>query len=190
MRTARWLFAWLILCLIWVFPQNKPRNPEVLLNPEGWKLPDLNELVRDKFGKIALPGIASKISAEAWKLPDGSVYLMPFHPFRQTVPLEDREGLCEQVLGLVIYRSSANKILCYEYTRYLIKRESKIVLGETASYICDLDGDGILETQFDATSEGKDQRLLVSILRIRLGVSDESDLVRKIINSALLEIGK
>ncbi len=183
MRTARWLFAWLLLCLVWVFPQNKPRNPEVILNPEGWKLPDLNELVRDDFGKIALPGTAIKIRAETWKLPDGSPYLI-------TLPSEDLEDLYEQVLSLVIYRSPDDKILCYEYVGYLIKRKSKDILGETASYICDLDGDGILETQFGATSEGKSKRLLVSILRIKLGVSNESDLVRKIISSALLEIGK
>jgi len=190
MRTTRWLVAGLMLCLIGVFPQNKPRIPKVLLNPKGWSLPDLNELVRDKSVKIALPGIRSRIGAETWRLPDRSLYLIPYRPFWGKALSEEWGDLCEKVLSLVIYWSPANKILCYEYARYLIRQESKGILGVTASYICDLDGDDILEAQFDATSEGKVKRLLASILRIKLGVSEESDLVRKIVSSALLQIGK
>jgi hypothetical protein len=157
------------------------------MNPKGWNLPDKTNLILEKIERITIPGLHSEISAEWWKLPKESPYLITANSPLENDHQDANALLSEQVMNLIIYKSPDDKILCYEYTRRLLRKRTRQILGITASYVCDLDDDGICETQLPALSEGTNGKLLLSILRIKLELSDEAELVKRIIRSAIRE---
>jgi hypothetical protein len=146
---------------------------------EGLNIPDTKRLVHVRNGTLNLPGIKEEIKTERWELPKDSPYrITAFYPWHSG-------PVSEEVGWLVIYRAPDEKILCYEYGRFLRDKESGDALGGTLSFIADLDNNSIYESQFEGAGEIRDKLLLASIIRLKLGISEETDLVLRIIEAAL-----
>lgn len=164
--------------VVLTFPlQTDPLNTDKLLNPSGWNLPDVTKMVLEKVETISLPGIPDNLVAEYWRYRRDS-------PYRITNLWRK-----EQVLGLTIYKGPSDKILCFRYARVLEGRAKGSTLGILITLNSDLDGDGSYEFEICGGSEGANEKLLNSILRIKLGLSEETELVRRIIGSMLREMG-
>jgi len=180
----------LAFCLSVVPSQRKPEYGEIVLNPKGWKLPDLTKLVLEKVERMTLPGIPDEIRAEWWKLPEGSPYRIENFPNARSEHFDPDSPLIEELGRLIIFKTPKDEVLCHQYIRVLTGKYTGLSLGATFTFICDLDNDGTYEFQMGGGSEKNDRILLVSILRIKLGLSEETELVRRIIGSALHEMGK
>ena len=179
MRIAKLLSFSLALCLIELHPICQAQSPGMGLYPEGRNIPDTKKLVHVRNGTLNVPGIKDEIKAERWELPKGSPYrITAFYPWHHG-------PVSEEVGWLVIYRAPDDKILCYEYGRFLRDKKSGDEIGGTLSFIADLDNNGRYESQFDDAGEIGDKLLLASIIRLKLGISEETDLVRRIIEAAL-----
>ena len=171
----------LFLCslLMALLPRGEAQNPGMALNREGWNMPDTKKLIHVKDETVDLPGIKEEIATERWNLPKGSPYrITAFYPW-QSGPVSEEVG------WLVIYRAPDDKILCYEYGRFLRVKKTGEELGGTLSFFTDLDDDGRYESQFDDGGEIKNRLLLASIIRVKLGTSEETDLVLRVIEAAL-----
>lgn len=166
-------------CLMAFLCQIELSGQGMLLNPRGWSLPDKDQLVLDRINKVKYPGIEGEIIEELWKLPKGSRYRIKSRPHWRTNPLS------EEVLWFTIIKGPDNKVLCYKYARLFSDPKSGASLGGTSTYICDLDNDGQCESQIDGGSDEKNSELLTSILKVKLGLSKEAELVRRIIRAAL-----
>lgn len=178
MPKANVLSCSLVLCLIGLLPVRRDQIPDVGLYREGLNIPDIRKLVHVRNGTLGIPGIEVEIKTERWELPKGSPYrITAFYPW-QSGPVSEEVG------WLVIYRAPNDKILCYEYGRFLRDKESGREIGGTLSFIADLDNNGIYESQFDSDGEKNDELLIASIVRLKLGISEETNLVIGIIKAA------
>jgi len=182
--------ASLALGLIALLPQTNPANREMVLNINGWNLPDTTKLVLEKVETITLPGIPLELIAESWKPGKDASYRIINPPPWRPKPSALNVLFSEEVRNLVIFRESKDKTLCIRYTRVLESQGTGLPVGVISTFISDLDDDGKYEFQMGGGYEAADKKLLISILRIKLGLSEEADLVRRIIGSALREMGK
>ena len=189
MRLRHSVCASLALGLFALLPRTAPENGEIVLNRNGWKLPDTTKLVLEKVERMTLPGIPVEIHAEWWKLPEGSPYRIENFPNARSKHFDPGSPLIEELGRLIIFKTPKDEVLCHQYIRSLTGKYTGLSLGATFTFICDFDNDGTYEFQMGGGSEENDRILLVSIIRIKLGLSEETDLVRRIIGSALREMG-
>ena len=91
----------------------------------------------------------------------------------------------ERVGRLTIYKTTSERILCFRYARILEDRAEGLPIGGLTTLISDLDEDGKYEFQMGNGYDAADRKLLISLLRIKLGLSAEADLLQRIVGSAL-----
>lgn len=179
MRKAKVVSSLLVLYLIVLLPNCGAQSPGMGFNQEGWNMPDTKKLVHIRNETLKLSGIETEVKAERWELAKGSTYrIKAIYPWHSG-------PVSEEVGWLVIYRAPDNKVLCWEYGRFLRDEESGQEIGGTLSFFADLDNDGGYESQFEGAGEIMDKPLLASIIRIKLGISQETDLVTRLVKAAL-----
>ncbi len=168
-------------------------HQETILNPQGWNLPDKSRLELSKDEKVALPGVSAEISVEEWTAKLGSHYSIMNLPKWRREWLDSNAPRREEVLGVKTYKAPDGRALCYEYWCLIDYAHKRSVKGPephtgdaVVSLICDLDDDGLCESQFVITLDSeKDKKLLASILMVKLGLSAETELVRRSVASAV-----
>lgn len=188
MRLRIYIFASLMLVLLALFSQTDSPNREMVLNPNGWNVPEVTKMVLEKVEAITLPGIPNELVAEYWMHGADPSYritnLLPWRP----KPSAPNILYNEKVARLTIYKTSSGRILCFEYARILEDRSKKLPIGGLTTLISDLDENGKYEFQMSNGNEAGDRKLLISLIRIKLGLSEETDLVRRIVRSATREM--
>jgi len=190
MKLRQSVCAAFALGLLALYPQTESVNRAKVLNPNGWNLPDVKKLVLEKVETITLPEIPIELIVESWRPGPDSTYritnLSPWKPKPTSLNIHFRE----KVRSLTIFRVSADEALCFQYGRVLEAESTGLPVGGISTFISDLDNDGKYEFQMGNGYEAADRKLLISILRIKLGLSEEADLVRRIVSSALREMSK
>ena len=88
---------------------------------------------------------------------------------------------------LRVYKAADGMHLCRHYARQITDKAVFSYSG-VITLICDLDDDGVNEFQMEAGAEP--DKMLASIIRIKLGLSDEAELIKRTIRSALQAMKK
>jgi len=188
MKLGQSFCAAFALGLLSLFSQTTSVNQERALNPNGWNVPDVKKLEFVKAETITLPEIPVELIVESWTAgPESSYKITNLSPWKPK-PTSQNIHYIERVRSLTVFRVSKNKTLCFKYTRILEVENTGLSIGGISTYISDLNDDGTYEFQMGNGAEVADRKLLVSILRIKLGLSEEADLVRRIVSSAMREM--
>lgn len=170
-----------------------PFPHERILDPQGWNLPDVKMLTLEKVENRTYPGIPCDIKIEFYGYMDrykaGAGYYILNPPADSNKTIEPSLLMKEKVEGLDIYRSSNGIILCYRYSciteglteesqlkvsRSLIRFIPTTTYGGKIAFIADLNNDGVNESCYRLSGhEVKDEKLLISILKAKLGLINE-----------------
>lgn len=161
-----------------------PAFRERIVNPAGWNFPDPSKLAILRTEDVVIPGIPIKIIRE-WRRPNpgSKPYFIYNEPHFYQGAVKRRKKIKERVDSLATYRSLENRLFCYSYLR--LNEHSG---AAEYSFICDLDDDGCFESQFYPDSDEAEERLLSFIIKIKLGLSEDAMLVRRIITSVVLDL--
>jgi len=151
---------------------------ERIFNSKGWNLPDAIKMPLEGVERIKLPGIPIDIIIETRYLGQGSEYYIKNPPWRVGKGIDSHTLINEQVMRLKTYRSPDGQVLCYWYNYGLGGPPSAAAVAAVASYICDLDGDGRNETRISPLGEPVEKESLLSIIRVKLGLSDEAGFIK------------
>ncbi len=172
-------------------------SQENVLNPRGWNLPDTSRLTLKAREEMAFPGVPVKITCELWIARPGSHYQITNLPRcfsrGRTPDLDPTRMYFERPQQLLICKAKDGRPLCYDYeclVSYLQTAPEPSPWFGVRSLICDLDGDGIFESQFGRDNSEEYNRMRASVLRIKLGVSTESDLVRRLVKATVENMGE
>jgi hypothetical protein len=160
---------------------------EIVLNPKGWNLPDTKRMIFVKVENLAMAGIPFEIQVETWTADSETTYRIKNLLYGSLPALAANRPVLENPLDLFVFKTPDGKTLCYEYSRE-ITNKAGFTYGAVTTYICDLDDDGLNEFQMEAGVEPI--KLLMSIMRIKLGLSEEAGVIRRTIISALREMKK
>ena len=162
-----------------------------LINHKGWNMPDPANMTLLRVEKFTWPGIPFEIKkevycSEVWdpanieKPNKESVRIM--NPAKNAEGRPDLDKYIEYRIDfMAIYKDEQGHILLY-YILY------SGVPGVTDSFICDLDNDSCLESRYDDISLDDEQNFLASTIKIKLGLSDGSESVRKKVHSTVLRL--
>jgi hypothetical protein len=185
-------FFLIALCSFWSYSSGQTLTREDVFNPKGWKLPGKELFDLSKVEKVSLPGVPREIIAEIWFSRNDSANRstnLPHDPCDE-YKLEN-EHLIDHVNRLIIYKTTDGRIICSYCDRELRAENPDLgALGcALVNLVCDLDGNGSNESQFSvAKGDSEYPELLASIARIKLGLSDESWLMSKLLKSTLRQI--
>jgi len=157
---------------------------ERFINSKGWNLPVISKLILERIEEKNFPGVPFGLIVEYRQAKAESDYCI-------TNALCTPDGACypsipviERVWSLTTYKTPGGETLCYRYARLLLgptgksrvkaeKLHLSLILadGGLASFVCDLDNDGVLESMIDVPySEKEEERLLISIIKFKLEV--------------------
>jgi len=161
---------------------------ERIINISGWNLPDPNKMVFRKIEKIVLPGIPIEVTTEERYVGPDSEYYIQNPPRSVGKAIDSRALINERVEALTIYKDPDGHVLCYWYVCGFGGPPRQRKGGMSAAFICDLDDDGCNETKISYLGEVKRHELLSSLLRVKLGLSEEAELVRKVIRSSVAQL--
>ncbi len=189
MNIKKAIYLLLTLGLVEFLAADEGKNYERIFNPEGWNIPDVSKLTFLKTEKLSLPGLPFAISGEWWMTKEGSRYHIKNYPGwgSEATSVWSRK-VDEEVGSLTIYKGPEGQVLFYLYM-FLIKDDARHE-GAYAEIICDLDGDGVNESQFGYTSQQVPEKIMAAIAGIKVGISDESQLVKRMVISALHQLGE
>jgi len=160
---------------------------EIVLNSKGWNLPDTAKMVLIESKKVDINGIPREIRMEIWMGKDETKYRIRNLLYADMPDLAANHPVLENPLALWVYKAADGTDICYRYTREITDKAG-FTYGVVITFICDLDADGVNEFQIEAGIEP--DKMLASILRIKLGLSDEADLIKRTIRSALRAMKK
>jgi HEAT repeat protein len=126
---------------------------------------------------------------EDWLQRDASYRITNLLPWR---PKPSAPDLLydEEVRRLTIYKALSGEILCFRYFCILEDRKTRASIGGLITLVCDLNDDGNYEFRICPGDERAEKNLLRSLLKVKSNLSDESELVRRTVSSALREIGQ
>jgi hypothetical protein len=155
---------------------------EIVLNPKGWNLPDTKRMTFVKVETLDIAGIPFEIRVEKWRGKSETTYRIRNRHYGTLQALAANRLVWENPLDLFIYRTPDEKILCYFYAREITDKAG-FTYGAVETYICDLDDDGMNEFQMETDLDPN--KLLTSFARIKLGLSEETSLIKRTISSAL-----
>jgi hypothetical protein len=167
-----------------------PTPYERIISAAGWNVPEPTKMIPDKAEKITLSGIPIEITAESWKtLGMNHDYDIENKEHLIGKPVDPNAFYKERVEYLTLYKTPEGRILCYRYVRLLVGPHPQLVGPAVFSFICDLDDDGSNESQFYVgDSDEAEVTLLTSILRIKLGLSGDAELMRRLIRSIVSDL--
>ena len=160
---------------------------EIVLNPNGWNLPDTTKMTFLKVDTLNIAGIPFEIRVEKWTGKRLSTYRIRNRHYGTLQALAANRLVWENPINLFIYRTPDEKILCYLYAREITDKAG-FTYGAVETYICDLDDDGMNEFQMEAGLDPN--KLLTTFARIKLGLSEETSLILRTISSALRALKK
>lgn len=160
---------------------------EYVLNPKGWNLPDTRRMILAKVERLTIADIPFEIRVEVWTENTETIYQIKNLLYGSLPALTANRPVLENPLGLSIFKTPEGKTLCYEYCREITDK-SGFTYGAVITYICDLDDDGLNEFQMESGVEPT--KLLTAIIKIKLGLSEQTDLIRRTISSALRAMKK
>jgi len=184
------LLPLVIFWLVASYLHGQTANPEDVFNPKGWKLPGKALFELSGAEKVSLPGVPREIIAETYdrKLDsaDRSTNLPIDNEWRASTP---NLRLIDDVYSLTLYRSTDGRIICWQCIRGFVDPNLGELGTVVSNLVCDLDGDGSYESQFETWKlDSEYTELLASLARIKLGLSDESWLVSRMLKSALTQL--
>lgn len=161
-----------------------------MINHKGWNMPDPSKMTLFRVKKFTLPGMPFEIKKEVYlseeldpansEDPDkDSIRIM--NPAKNAEGRPDMNKYIEQQIDYMgIYKDEQGHVLIYDILYDLSFREAR------SSVICDIDNDGCLESRYDNISVDDEQSFMASIIKIKLGLSDESESIRKKVHSTVL----
>jgi hypothetical protein len=159
-----------------------------VINPLGWNIPDQKMLRLEEVERKNYPGISSSIIVELYgyegRFKSTAGYYITNPVFYEDKSIKPNQLMKQKVEGLDIYKTSDGRVLCYCYS-FLdagLTRESQAgmaksftISGGMIAFIADLDNDGLNESWFPLSGyTKKDEQLLVSIMRAKLGLMGEN----------------
>jgi len=144
-------------------------------------------MVLTEVKKLDIKDISQEVQVETWAEKSGTKYIMKNILYGSLPALPANRPVLENPWTLRVYKASDGTKLCYYYAREITDKAG-FTYGGVITFICDLDDDGVNEFQMEAGIEP--DKMLASILKIKLGISDEADLVKRTIRSALRAMKK
>jgi hypothetical protein len=180
-KLKRCLFS-IIALFFFILPHLEGARAEMVLNPKGWNLPDTKRMIPARVEKLTLADIPFEIRVEVWTGNTETTYQIRNLLYGSLPALTANRPVLENPLDLFIFKTPEGKTLCYRYCRQITDK-SGFAYGAVITYICDLDDDGLNEFQMEAGIEPA--KLLTAIIKIKLGLSEQTDLIRRTISSAL-----
>lgn len=185
MKSRYSIFA--CIFLFSVFLQSEDAWTEMVLNPKGWNLPDIGKMTLARVEKVSLTSVPCEIQVETWIGKSENKYTTKNLLYGSLPALVGGRPVLENPLDLFVFKTPDGRTLCYEYSRQITDKAG-FTYGAVTTYIADLDDDGHCEFQMEVGVEPNE--LLKSIIRIKLGLSEETNLIRRTISSALRSIKK
>lgn len=160
---------------------------EIVLNPKGWNLPDTKEMSLSGVESLEIEGIPRGIQVGTWAEKSGTKYRMKNILYGSLPALAANHPVLESPWTLRVYKAADGTHLCCHYARQITDKAVFSYSG-VITFICDLNDDGVNEFQMEAGVEP--DKVLASIIRIKLGLSDEAELIKRTIRSALRAMKK
>lgn len=162
------------------------RSATSIIVAEGWNLPNPSRLILEKVEKKRYPGMSFEIISEHRRAKAGAGYNITNALCTPDGASYPTISIKEKAWSLITYKTPEGEILCYRYYRLLVGPTKKsraeaeklhlsllLADGGLASFVCDLDNDGVIESMIDVPySDKEEERLLVSILKLKLGIAE------------------